>query len=89
MVGVMEVVAVAMAVQSVVSRRMVRKVHGVHTGAIIRIVVEQRARTGATFYKVNLVSHPITIRRGDSGGALPISLPHLLSFVLEPVISCK
>ena len=87
MAVVMEVVAVAMTMQSMVSRRMVRKVHGVHSGAIICIVGERRAR--AAFYKVNLVSHPITIRRGDSGGALPISLPHLLSFVLEPVISCK
>jgi hypothetical protein len=86
---VVEVVAVAMAVRGVVSREIIRKVHGIRIGPITRIVVGRRMRNGAAFYKVNLVVCPITIRRGDSGGALPISLPHLLSFVLEPVISCK
>jgi len=85
MAVMMEGAAVAMAVRSAVWRMIIRKAYGVRTGPIIRVVVERRVRNGlgAAFYKVNMVVCPIRILRG----ALPSSLPHRLSFVLEPVVS--
>jgi len=83
MAVMMEGAAVAMAVRSAVWRMIIRKAYGVRTGPIIRVVVERRVRNGAAFYKVNMVVCPIRILRGP----LPSSLPHRLSFVLEPVVS--
>jgi len=88
-VMVMVEVGVRMRVRRMGSRRFLRvarQVHGVRERSRNRIVTSLRVRNEVLCHEVNLVAHPIMIRRGDGVG-LPIGLPHRLPFVLEPFIS--
>lgn len=82
------VMVVMVGVRGMGSRRFLRmagQVHCVRERPRNGIVTGLRMRNEVFCHGVNLVTHPVMMRRGDGVG-LPIGLPHRLPFVLEPYL---